>query len=420
MYFLGCLFIDLIMSYIKLVKGKNHHKQSLKDINIGIYKVLFNEHHDYFLFDIDYDKNKDKLKYVHPRYRLNEYISYLIDEIIRINSSDVNRRLVVYDYMYCPTIISGNIYYDQNIKFVYEQKDKYKKIFYLEKSSRKYQLYDSNNDNIFEWYADNILKLEPNNEYIIYNFEKTIYGNIIYAKNKKNEINYYYINNKVMNILEKYFKSKKEDSYYYIYCTYNNYEARASSLTLITGDKIITDDGIKVLRQKLYLKDLCVNDLRVGYYCAGSYTFYINNHKFIDYKKEGRYNFLAMYIYNNDNQYNNLILGYEFKEKEYYYLKFEEKLILKNIDKEIAKNFEEMKKQDLYTYLLSNNEKRGMTISIDKDHNITYRLVKLSDDFFKSKSISTLDISLLKSQIVSEPCEINHFNGEVEDFDYKD
>ncbi len=151
-----------------------------------------------------------------------------------------------------------------------------------------------------------------------------------------------------------------------------------------------------------------------------SFTFYINNAKFIDYKKEGRYNFLVMHIYNNDNQYNNLILGYEFKEKEYYYLKFEEKLILNNINKKIAKNFEEMKKQDLYTYLLSNNEKRGMTINIDKDHNITYRLVKINDDFFKSKSISTLDISLLKSQIVSEPCEINHFNGEVEDFDYKD
>ena len=147
----------------------------------------------------------------------------------------------------------------------------------------------------------------------------------------------------------------------------------------------------------------------------------VNNYKLIDYKKEGRYNFLAMHIYNNNSSYdNNMILGYEFKEKEYYYLKFEEKLILKNIDKEIAKNFEEMKRQDLYTYLLSNNENRGMSISIDKDHNITYRLVKINDDFFKSKSISTLDISLLKSQIVSEPCEINHFNGEVEDFDYKD
>lgn len=402
------------MDYIKLVKGKNHLKQSLKDISTGTYKVLFNEHHDYFLFDNDYDKDRDKLKYTKPIYRLNEYISYLIDKIIRSYSGDVFRRLVEYNYEYRPTIISGNIYYDENIKFVYEQKDKYKKIFYLEKSTYKYQLYDSNNDNLFKWYEDNILKLEPNNEYIIYNFEKTIYGNIIYAKNKKNETNYYYVNNKVMNILEKYFKSKKEGNYYYIYCTYNNYEAKLNSLTLITGDKIITDDGMKILYQKLYLKDLVVGNV-----CVGSYTFYINNYKFIDYKKEGRYNFLAMHIYNNNSSYdNNMILGYEFKEKEYYYLKFEEKLILKNIDKDIAKNFEEMKRQDLYTYLLSNNEKRGMTISIDKDHNITYRLVWLNDDFFKSKS--TLDISLLKSQIVSEPCEINHFNGEVEDFDYKD
>lgn len=394
------------MSYIKLVKGHSY-KTSLKDISTGTYIVLFNEHRDYFLFDINYNKDRDKLKYVHPIYRLNEYISSLMHEIIR-GWGD-------YYFMQYSDIISGNIYYNENVKFICEQKDNYKKIFYLSKYSQKYQLYDSNNDNLFKWYEDNILKLEPNNEYIIYNFEKTIYGNVIYAKNKKNEINYYYVNNKVMNILEKYFKNKKEDSYYHVYCTYNNYEARPNSLTLITGDKIITDDGMKVLRQKLYLKDLVVGNV-----CVGSYTFYINNAKFIDYKKEGRYNFLVMHIYNNDNQYNNFILGYEFKEKEYYYLKFEEKLILKNIDKDIAKNFEEMKRQDLYTYILSNNEKRGMTISIDKDHNITYRLVKINDDFFKSKSISTLDISLLKSQIVSEPCEINHFNGEVEDFDYKD
>ena len=100
-----------------------------------------------------------------------------------------------------------------------------------------------------------------------------------------------------------------------------------------------------------------------------------------------------MHIYNNNSSYdNNLILGYEFKEKEYYYLKFEEKLILNNINKKIAKNFEEMKKQDLYNYLLSNNTKCGMTISIDENGDIIYKLVKLNDKNFKL----VLDISLLK------------------------
>lgn len=396
------------MIYTKIVKNNhnNKYKCTLKDIGVGsVYGVLRNEYDDFFLYTT-YEGKKSIL------YRLNDYISSLFANALEYEH-DPHR-------CYYENIIEYNRYFDDGFELICEKNDKYKKKFYLRKNCKKILIYDSYND-IVNWYEDNILKLEPNNEYIIYNFEKTIYGNIILAKNKKNETNYYYVNNKVMNILEKYFKSKK-DIYnnYSLYCTYNNYEARPNSLTLITGDKIITNDGMKVLRQKLYLKDLVVHDLRIGYCCVGSYTFYINNYKLIDYKKEGRYNFLAMHIYNNDNQYNNMILGYEFKEKEYYYLKFEEKLILKNIDKEIAKNFEEMKKQDLYTYLLSNNEKRGMSINIDKDHNITYRLVWLNDDFFKSKSISTLDISLLKSQIVSEPCEINHFNGEVEDFDYKD
>ena len=171
MYFLGCLFIDLTMSYIKLVKGKNQYKQSLKDVYPGTYVVLFNDHYDYFLFDNDCDKDYDKLKYAVPRYRLNEYISSLIHEIIY--------RWGDYYYKQHSDIISKNKYYNERVKFICEQKDNYKKIFYLEKGSYKSRLYDSNNDNLFNWYEDNILKLEPNNEYIIYDFEKTKYGNII-------------------------------------------------------------------------------------------------------------------------------------------------------------------------------------------------------------------------------------------------
>ena len=120
-----------------------------------------------------------------------------------------------------------------------------------------------------------------------------------------------------------------------------------------------------------------------------------------------------MHIYNS-SLYNNLIYGYEFKEGEYYYLKHEEKLILKNIDKEIAKNFKNMENQNLYTYLLSNNEKCGMIVNIDKDNNITYKLVKLNDKCFES----LLDISLLKPVNEwdnNDYHEIDKFNGIIEE-----
>lgn len=381
---------------------KYHYIKSWKEIGsyygIETYKVLRNIFGNYCLY--------------HEQYK-NIYVldnkDYTI-KILFIVASEHNIH-----YFQNKEQIDCNMYYVGDFNLVCEPENKYKKIFYIQKDNQKYPIIIGKN-NLYNWYEYAISDLKPNTEYKIIGFEKTKYGNIVLSTINGN---YYpiFVNNKVMNILEKYFENNiyKDNAYYNdirrgIACTYNKKKVEAD-LYLIPGDEITTDNDVKILSQKL-----CLNLKNIG-----SYTFYINNYKLIDYKKEGRYNFLAMYIYNNNSSYdNNMILGYEFKEKEYYYLKFEEKLILKNIDKDIAKNFEEMKRQDLYTYLLSNNEKRGMSISIDKDHNITYRLVKLSDDFFKSKSISTLDISLLKSQIVSEPCEINHFNGEVEDFDYKD
>lgn len=376
-----------------------YHIKSWKEIGsyygIETYKILRNYFGNYCLY--------------HEQYK-NIYVLDNKDYTIKILFSVANEHNLHFGNN--EEQIDRNMYRVGDFNLVCEpEKNKYKKIFYIQKDNQKYPIIIGKN-NIYNWYEFTISDLKPNTEYPIYGFEKTKYGNIVFTN--INNVGYcsIFVNNKIMNILEKYFESAYDDkcSVPHLYCTYNNKIVMAF-LTLITGDEITTDNDIKILSQKLSLGLYGIN---------GSFTFYINNAKFIDYKKEGRYNFLVMHIYNNDNQYNNFILGYEFKEKEYYYLKFEEKLILKNIDKDIAKNFEEMKKQDLYTYLLSNNEKRGMSINIDKDHNITYRLVWLNDDFFKSKSISTLDISLLKSQIVSEPCEINHFNGEVEDFDYKD
>ena len=77
--------------------------------------------------------------------------------------------------------------------------------------------------------------------------------------------------------------------------------------------------------------------------------------------------------------------------------------------------FKMMEDQNFYTYILSNNEKCGMIINIDKDKNVTHKLVKLNDKCFES----LLDISLLKpvSEWDNEFCEIDEFDSIVEGFD---
>lgn len=281
------------------------------------------------------------------------------------------------------------------INLICEINGEYKKIYIQDLKSNK--------SPILIYKLSYILDLKPNTEYIISNFSKSennLNGIITSEKCK------YYVNKKVIDILEKYFKSEDDK----IYCTYNNKEEIAK-LTLVTEDEIITEDEIKMLHQSLKLE---IGDK--------SFTFYINNHNLVNYKKEGKYCFLTMYIY-DDLIFGNTIYGYEFKENKYYCLKNEEKLILNNINQEIAKNFRKMKNQDLYTYLLSNNEKYGMIINIDEYKNITYKLSKLNDKCFKS----LLDISLLKPTNEwdkefwdKEPCNINDiddFNGVMEGFD---
>ena len=181
-----------------------------------------------------------------------------------------------------------------------------------------------------------------------------------------------------------------------------------AKLTLITEDEILTKDGSTKILQSLKLE--------IG---NKKFTFYINNPKVIDYKKEGKYCFLVMHIYNN-SLYNNLIYGYEFKEDKYYYLKYEEKLILKYIDDKIANNFRMSKNQNLYTYLLSNHGRKcGMIINIDKNNNVTHKLVKLNDKCFEN----ILDISLLKPVNEwnnNDYCEINKFDDIIEGFDEED
>ena len=299
-------------------------------------------------------------------------------------------------------------------KFICEINNGYKEFFIEvpidEKNNKKYPLYAS----------CHIYNLIPYREYIITNFVrlKSEYGIIIsditylsyykdidqyYTHKKDSKCNKYYINKKVIDILEKYFICEKDK----IYCMYNH-KKEIAELTLITEDEILTEDGSTKILQSLKLE---IGDKK--------FTFYINNPKVIDYKKEGKYCFLTMHIYNN-SLYNNLIYGYEFKEDKYYYLKYEEKLILKYIDDKIANNFRMSKNQNLYTYLLSNNGRKcGMIINIDKDNNVTHKLAKLNDKCFEN----ILDISLLKPVNEwnnNDYCETNKFDDIIEGFDEED
>lgn len=296
-------------------------------------------------------------------------------------------------------------------KFICEINNGYKEFFIEapidEKNNKKYPLYASYH----------IYNLIPYREYIITNFAKLKceYGIIMsdvtyssyykdidqyYTHKEDSKCSKYYINKKVIDILEKYFKCEKDK----IYCIYNH-KKEIAKLTLITEDEIITEDGSTKILQSLKLE---IGNKR--------FTFYINDINTINYEKEDKYCFLVMHIYNN-SLYNNLIYGYEFRKDKYYCLKFEEKLILNNIDREIARNFQMMLKQDCYTYLLSNNAMCGMIINIDKYKNITTKLVKLNDKCFEEM----LDISLLKPinewNINSNPHEIYEFDSIVDGFD---
>lgn len=299
-------------------------------------------------------------------------------------------------------------------KFICEINNGYKEFFIEvpidEKNNKKYPLYAS----------CHIYNLIPYREYIITNFVrlKSEYGIIIsditylsyykdidqyYTHKKNSKCSKYYINKKVIDILEKYFICENDK----IYCVYNNKKEMAK-LTLITEDKILTEDGSTKILQSLKLE---IDNKK--------FIFYINNPNVINYKKEGKYCFLTMHIYNN-SLYNNLIYGYEFKEDKYYYLKYEEKLILKYIDNNIANNFRMSKNQNLYTYLISNiGKKCGMIVNIDKDNNITHKLVNLNDKCFEN----ILDISLLKPVKEwnnNDYYEINKFDDIIEGFDEDD
>ena len=226
---------------------------------------------------------------------------------------------------------------------------------------------------------EKIHNLKSNTKYIISNFTKSPGKNNSTIISKKLK---YYIDDNVINILVKYFKCEDDG----IYCLYNGKKEKVK-LTLTTEgnssfySRNYYDGGwdlYSTLRQNL--------EMQIG---KKKFSFYVNNPKFIDFdnKEEGKYRFLVIYFKDRN------IFAYEHKEDRYYCIKDDKykKEILKNIDQSIAEKYKKGRNLNVYTYLLSNNEKRGLTIKDTSKFSERYRLSKLSR-VFQTK----LDITLVQ------------------------
>ena len=326
-----------------------------KNIDSGTYKVL-----------IDVETNDDeetitcylilKNKSKSLAYRLNNGDSYMIF----VNVDNLKFRNINY---------SEHNYRDYNIILKCNNNDKFIKVSIKIKKKRTIILCDK----------ENIHDLKSNTKYIISNFTRSSNKNCSTIISKKLK---YYIDDNVINILVKYFKCEDDD----IYCLYNGKKEKVK-LTLITegnssfyswNDYYGGWDLYSTLRQSL--------EMKIG---KKKFSFYINNPKFIDFnnKEEGKYRFLVIYFKDRN------IFAYEHKEDKYYCIKDDKykKEILKNIDQVISEKYKRGCKLNLYTYLLSNNEKRGLTIKDTSKFSERYRLSKLSR-VFQTK----LDITLVQ------------------------
>lgn len=226
---------------------------------------------------------------------------------------------------------------------------------------------------------ENIHDLKPNTKYIISNFTRSSNKNRSTIISKKLK---YYIDDNVINILVKYFKCEDNG----IYCLYNGKKERVK-LTLTTENISCFNkwncewdhwDQYSTLRQNL--------EMKIG---NKKFSFYVNNPKFINFdnREEGKYRFLVIYFKDRN------IFAYEHKEDKYYCIRDDKyiKKILKDIDQAIAEQYKKGCNLNVYTYLLLNNEKRGLTIKDKSKFSERYRLSKLSR-VFQTK----LDITLVQ------------------------
>ena len=108
--------------------------------------------------------------------------------------------------------LDDNIYYEGD-DFVFvcrysDERNMYDKRCWLQKGNDIYDITKGLNEynNLYNWYEYAVSDLKPNTKYQIMKFEKTKNGNVVISICN----GYYhpiYVNNKVMNILEKYFET---------------------------------------------------------------------------------------------------------------------------------------------------------------------------------------------------------------------
>lgn len=328
---------------------------NFKDIDSGTYKVLIDvETNDgnEIIFCYLILKNKSKSL----AYKLNSNDSSVIfNKLNNLKFRNIN--------------YSEHCYRDYNIILKSNINDKTIKVSIKIKKKQTIILYD----------GENIHNLKPITKYIISNFTRSSNKNRSTIISKKLK---YYIDDNVINILVKYFKCENDG----IYCLYNGKKEKVK-LTLITEGKssfYSWNSGWDMWLQNSTLRQSL--EMKIG---KKKFSFYVNNPKFIDFdnKEEGKYRFLVIYFKDRN------IFAYEHKEDKYYCIKDDnyKKKILRNIDQAISEKYKKGYKLNVYTYLLSNNEKRGLTIKDTSKFTERYRLSKLSR-VFQTK----LDITLVQ------------------------
>lgn len=297
------------------------------NIQEGTYKVVL----DFFLCKLFSIDNSEKIKH-QPNYYISRLIKNKIESILpsTIKISDIE---------------DNNDNYD--IKLICEIKEENKE-FYVQLFDKKELVYS----------MEIVNKLQPNKKYIITNFMKTNYGNIIITSDGKR----YWIGRKLMKILKDYFNVEDNQ----IICYYNN-QFKNVRLTLITGDELTLNDNTKILYQNLKL-----------YIDNKKFIFYINKSNFIDFNKEGLYHFMFMYNYRHS-----MLYAYEYLQDEYYCLTHKErKILLDNVDQKISKTFNDINNQYTYNYLT------------DKDKNLYSFIIKVNENKTISVELENIEIPL--------------------------
>ena len=283
----------------------------------------------------------------------------------------------------------GDYNRDYDIKIICEIKGENKEL-YVQMFGRKELFYE----------MEIIHKLQPNNKYIIKKFRKTKRGGIIITSDGKR----YWISKEVMKILEKYFSVREN----LIICYYNQL-VRIPKLTLITGDEIILNDNTKILYQSLELE-----------ICNKKFKLYINKSNFIDFNKEGLYNFMLIYNFKHS-----MLYAYEYLKDKYYCLTYKErKILLDNIDQEITKIFNDVSKEYTYNYLIDKDKNiLSFIIKVNENKTISVELNKMKISFETMLDITKLEPRNLyetvpEQEVYDKPTiEYSEENGPTIDFD---